>query len=66
MRIGVFFPTKEHAPLDETVARMVQVAGRGFSSVWLPQSFGFDALTVLALVGRETGTRAAGWSSARR
>ncbi len=54
MRIGVFFPTKEHAPLDETVARMVEIAGRGFSSVWLPQSFGFDALTVLALVGRET------------
>lgn len=54
MRIGVFFPTKEHAPLDETVARMVDVAGRGFSAVWLPQSSGFDALTVLALVGRET------------
>lgn len=53
MRIGVFFPTKEHAPLDETVARMVEVASRGYSSVWLPQSFGFDALTVLALVGRE-------------
>jgi F420-dependent oxidoreductase-like protein len=54
MRIGVFFPTKEHAPLSETVARMVEVAGRGFSAVWLPQSAGFDALTVLALVGRET------------
>jgi alkanesulfonate monooxygenase SsuD/methylene tetrahydromethanopterin reductase-like flavin-dependent oxidoreductase (luciferase family) len=33
---------------------MVDVAGRGFSTVWLPQSTGFDALTVLALVGRET------------
>jgi 5,10-methylenetetrahydromethanopterin reductase len=54
MRIGVFFPTKEHAPLDETVGRMVEVAGRGYSAVWLPQSSGFDALTVLALVGRET------------
>lgn len=54
MRIGVFFPTKEHARLDETVARIVEVAERGYSSVWLPQSSGFDALTVLALVGRET------------
>ena len=54
MRIGVFFPTKEHAPLGETVTRMVEVAGLGFSSLWLPQSFGFDPLTVLALVGRET------------
>ena len=64
MRIGVFFPTKEHAPLDETVAHMVEVAGRGFSAVWLPQSSGFDALTVLALVGRETsgrGARAPRW-----
>jgi F420-dependent oxidoreductase-like protein len=54
MRIGVFFPTKEHAPLDETIARMTEVAGLGFSAVWLPQSSGFDALTVLALVGRES------------
>jgi F420-dependent oxidoreductase-like protein len=54
MRIGVFFPTKEHAPLDGTVARLVDLAGRGYSSLWLPQSTGFDALTVLALVGRET------------
>jgi F420-dependent oxidoreductase-like protein len=53
MRIGVFFPTKEHAPLGETVARVVDVARRGFSSVWLPQSSGFDALTVLALAGRD-------------
>jgi 5,10-methylenetetrahydromethanopterin reductase len=55
MRIGVFFPTKEHAPLDETVARVIEVARLGFSAVWLPQSTGFDALTVLALVGRELG-----------
>jgi F420-dependent oxidoreductase-like protein len=54
MRIGVFFPTKEHLAVDDTVARMVEVAQLGFSSVWLPQSSGFDALTVLALVGRET------------
>jgi F420-dependent oxidoreductase-like protein len=53
MRIGVFFPTKEHAPVDETVARMADVAARGFSAVWLPQSSGFDALTLLTLVGRE-------------
>jgi F420-dependent oxidoreductase-like protein len=55
MRIGVFFPTKEHVPLDETVVRMVEVANLGFSAVWLPQSTGFDALTVLVLVGREVG-----------
>jgi F420-dependent oxidoreductase-like protein len=53
MRIGVFFPTKEHGAVDETVSRVAEVARRGFSAVWLPQSTGFDALTVLALVGRE-------------
>jgi F420-dependent oxidoreductase-like protein len=53
MRIGVFFPTKEHAPVEETVDRMVDVAARGFSTLWLPQSTGFDALTLLTLVGRE-------------
>ena len=54
MRIGVFFPTKEYQPLDETVARIVATAEQGFASLWLPQSSGFDALTVLALAGRET------------
>jgi len=54
MRIGVFFPTKEFRTLDETVERLVATAARGFSSLWLPQSSGFDALTVLALTGRET------------
>src|SRR6516164_7734407 len=54
LRIGVFFPTKEYAPLDDTVARLVATAQRGFASVWLPQSTGFDALTVLALAGRDT------------
>jgi F420-dependent oxidoreductase-like protein len=53
MRIGVFFPTKEYAPLDEMVARFRAVADQGFSSLWLPQSAGFDALTVLAIAGSQ-------------
>jgi 5,10-methylenetetrahydromethanopterin reductase len=51
MKIGVFFPTKEYAPLDEMTARFQAVADQGFASVWLPQSAGFDALTVLAVAG---------------
>jgi F420-dependent oxidoreductase-like protein len=53
VRIGVFFPTKEYAPLDEMRERFRRVADNGFSSIWLPQSSGFDALTVLAVVGAE-------------
>jgi 5,10-methylenetetrahydromethanopterin reductase len=53
MQIGVFFPTKEYAPLDEMVTRFRAVADQGFASVWLPQSAGFDALTVLAVAGSQ-------------
>jgi F420-dependent oxidoreductase-like protein len=51
MRIGVFFPTKEYLPLDEMTARFRAVAELGFSSIWLPQSAGFDALTLIAISG---------------
>ena len=51
VRIGVFFPTKEYVPLDEMTARFREVVDRGFSSIWLPQSAGFDALTVIAISG---------------
>ncbi len=51
MRIGVFFPTKEHGPLDEMVERFRTVRELGLSSGWLPQSTGFDALTALAVIG---------------
>jgi F420-dependent oxidoreductase-like protein len=53
VRIGVFFPTKEFVPLDEMTARFRSVADQGFASVWLPQSAGFDALTVLAVAGAQ-------------
>jgi 5,10-methylenetetrahydromethanopterin reductase len=49
MRIGVFFPTKEYGPIDEMVDRLRSAADHGFRSAWLPQSAGFDALTVLAV-----------------
>jgi F420-dependent oxidoreductase-like protein len=53
MRIGVFFPSVEHSPIDEMVTRSARAAAAGFQSVWLPQSSSFDALTALAVIGRE-------------
>lgn len=53
MRIGVFFPSKEHAGLDEMIDRFSVVEKAGFASAWLPQSSSFDALTALAVIGRE-------------
>jgi len=51
MRIGVFFPTKEFVPVEQMIERVAGIEADGFSSVWLPQSSGFDALTVLAVAG---------------
>lgn len=53
MRVGVFFPSSEHGPIDEMVTRMAGLAAQGFHSLWLPQSSSFDALTLLAVAGRE-------------
>ncbi|MDQ3148013.1 MAG: TIGR03564 family F420-dependent LLM class oxidoreductase [Actinomycetota bacterium] len=39
--------------LDDFVTEVGAVAERGFASAWTPQIFGFDALTALALAGRE-------------
>ncbi len=56
MRIGVFFPSVEHVPLDEMVSRVAEVAAAGFQSAWLPQSTSFDALTALVVIGRQVDT----------
>ena len=51
VRLGVFFPTKESVPVEQQIDRFRDLEQRGFASGWLPQSTGFDALTVLALAG---------------
>lgn len=50
MRIGVFQETKT---VDELVERVASCKDLGFPSVWVPQIFGFDALTGLAIAARE-------------
>ncbi|MET0627283.1 MAG: TIGR03564 family F420-dependent LLM class oxidoreductase [Acidimicrobiia bacterium] len=53
MKLGVFFPTKEHGTIDEMISRFQTVAGMGFDSLWMPQSSGFDPLTAIAVAARE-------------
>ncbi|HEV7720142.1 MAG TPA: TIGR03564 family F420-dependent LLM class oxidoreductase [Iamia sp.] len=54
MRIGIFGgDTAATGTIDDHVAAARAAAEDGFSSFWLPQIFGYDALTVLALIGRE-------------
>lgn len=54
MRIGIFGgDTAATGTLDDHVAAAQTALDDGFSSFWLPQIFGYDALTALAVVGRE-------------
>jgi len=50
MRIGVF---AESGTVDGLVETAKEVAARGFVSLWTPQIFRLDAITALAVVGRE-------------
>jgi 5,10-methylenetetrahydromethanopterin reductase len=52
VRIGIFFPTIEQGPVDEMVERFATIEAQGFTSVWLPQSAGHDAITLLAVAAR--------------
>ncbi len=54
MRIGIFGgDVAATGTIDDHVAAARQAADDGFTGFWLPQIFGYDALTALALIGRE-------------
>jgi F420-dependent oxidoreductase-like protein len=48
--IGIFLDAQS---LDDFVGRVAATAQAGFGSAWTPQIFGLDALTALAVAGRE-------------
>jgi 5,10-methylenetetrahydromethanopterin reductase len=51
MRYGVFLDQQK--PIDDVIGQARSAAAAGFGSVWANQVFGPDALTMLALIGRE-------------
>lgn len=53
MQIGYFGGTINGGTIDDVVAEARQAEEDGFASYWAPQIFGHDALTALAIVGRE-------------
>jgi 5,10-methylenetetrahydromethanopterin reductase len=53
MRYGVFSGSINDGTVDDVVAEARQAEADGFASFWTAQIFGHDALTVLAIVGRE-------------
>jgi F420-dependent oxidoreductase-like protein len=52
MRIGIFGGTTAR-PIDEVIADAKGIEQAGYSSFTLPQVFGFDAMGLLAVIGRE-------------
>lgn len=53
MRIGIFSGSTNDGTLDQLVAEAKSAAEAGFASFWVSQIFGHDALTALAVIGRE-------------
>ena len=53
MRIGIFGATVNDGTIDQVIGEVRDAEAGGFSSYWASQIFGHDALTALALAGRE-------------
>ena len=58
--IGIGDIAGRPAPIDDLIAQTRQAEQDGFASVWLANTFGIDALTAAALIGRETARIALG------
>ena len=56
IRIGLGMGDGGGASIDELVARCQRAEESGFATLWFANIFGFDAMTLAALVGRETRT----------
>jgi 5,10-methylenetetrahydromethanopterin reductase len=53
MRIGVMGDAVNSGTIEQAIIEAQRVADDGLHSYWVPQIFGHDALTVLAIVGRQ-------------
>ena len=53
MRIGIYRGDLLFGPIDALVDAARDAVDAGFASMWLAQAFGFDAMTAIAVVGRE-------------
>jgi 5,10-methylenetetrahydromethanopterin reductase len=53
MRLGLMVQPSGPRPLDEALELARAAADGGLASVWLPNVFGLDALTAIAVIGRE-------------
>lgn len=51
MQIGTVL---SEAPLDQMIAAAQKIEAAGLSDIWMPNIFGYDAISALAILGRET------------
>lgn len=56
MKIGVTLGAGAAGDLDGVVERAKELEGKGFSTMWMVQAFGLDAINALSIAGRETET----------
>lgn len=54
MRIGIMAGAGDGSNLDQLVAQAKRAEAAGFATLWLANIFSYDAITALAVVGRET------------
>jgi 5,10-methylenetetrahydromethanopterin reductase len=54
MKIGLMSGATPGDSLDQLIENAKMLESRGFASLWLANIFGLDAITTLALIGRET------------
>src|SRR6478609_1812089 len=53
MRIGIFGGVTNIGTVDDAVEAVREAEADGFATYWEPNIFGHDALTILAVAGRE-------------
>ena len=53
MRVGIFGGSANDGTLGSMIAEASRAEKDGFASFWIPQIFNHDALTALAVIGRE-------------
>jgi len=53
LKIGIFGGDTAGRTIDEVIADAAAAHTEGFSTYWLPQIFGHDALALLGVIGRE-------------
>ena len=55
MRIGIMYGADgSDGELDTIVEAARRIESRGFSTLWMPNIFSWDAITTLSIIGRET------------